>query len=344
MPSQDTASDYDRTVHIVRNAIPRMAELKIPITPANYAVWYEYLTASDQALRDEMEILLARGGPITNAEMQALHERYLEERSEKVQYAKRALGQFVSTLMAHIERADGHFAGFSTEMNSVAEELSGEVSSEGLNRLIDRTIRATNTVLERGAEMKQQFSQLAGEVQQVRDALARSQTEARLDPLTGLSNRLAFQEAIDTLPTASHDDSHAPCLLLVDLDFFKKVNDTWGHLAGDHVLKMVAQMIRESVPELGLVARYGGEELVVLLRDTPRSDCEVMAEDIRRSVQVSAIETPAELGLKQPISVTVSVGGAWYRSGEPIEAFVDRADSALYQSKEGGRNRVTWRR
>ena len=342
MPSHDIEPDYARTVHIVRSAIPRMSELKIPITPINYAVWYEYLNASHPDLHDEMEVLLGRGGPITDAAMQALYERYLEERSEKVKYVKNALGQFVSALMSHIAHADEHYVGFSSEMKSVVEDLSGEVSSDGLNGLIDRTIRATNTVLEHGAEMKQRFSQLAAEMQQVRNDLARSQSEARLDPLTGLNNRLAFQEAIGKLPTTSTDDGHATCLLLVDVDFFKKVNDTWGHLAGDHVLKIVAEGIRDSVGEHGLVARYGGEEFAVLVRNTPRSDCEMVAEGIRRCIQSHAIQCPSELGLEQPISVTVSVGGAWYRSGESIEAFVDRSDSALYQSKQGGRNRVTW--
>mgnify|MGYP001818003489 FL=1 len=82
MPNTNTK--YDQSVHIVRNAIPRMSELRIPITPSNYAVWYEYLTDSNKDLRREMDALLGREQPITNSEMQALYERYLEERSEKL--------------------------------------------------------------------------------------------------------------------------------------------------------------------------------------------------------------------------------------------------------------------
>ena len=82
MPNTNTK--YDQSVYIVRNAIPRMSELRIPITPSNYAVWYEYLTDSNKDLRREMDALLGREQPITNSEMQALYERYLEERSEKL--------------------------------------------------------------------------------------------------------------------------------------------------------------------------------------------------------------------------------------------------------------------
>jgi len=83
--SQDNAEQsYDQTVNIVRNAIPRMSELKIPITPSNYAVWFEYLSESNPALRAEMDALLGRAEPITDDEMQDLYTRYLEDRSEKV--------------------------------------------------------------------------------------------------------------------------------------------------------------------------------------------------------------------------------------------------------------------
>lgn len=342
MPNQDVDKSYDRTVHIVRNAIPRMSELKIPITPSNYAVWYEYLSESNLDLRAEMDTLLGRGQPITDGEMRALYERYLEERSDKVQYAKKALSQVVHALMTHIDQADGHFSSFSGELNEVATQLSGEISPDGLNRLIDRAVRATNGALERGAEMKQRFSRLAEEMQQVRSELARSQEEARLDALTGVNNRLAFQEELEALIASAGEGSHAPCLLLVDIDFFKKVNDTYGHLGGDYVLQVVAQEIRASVRGRDVVARYGGEEFAVLLRDTPRSGCQAVAENVRLHVGRALIELPPELGFEQPVMVTVSVGGACYREGESSESLVDRADRALYESKQNGRNRVTW--
>ena len=342
MSKTKSDKDYDQTVHIVRSAIPRMSEHKIPITPPNYAVWYEYLSESNQALRDEMDALLSRDQAITEAEIRTLYERYLDERSEKVRIAKTALSQVVNALMSHISQADGHYSNFSSELGEVAQGLAADVSAEGLNSLIDRAVRATNTALERGAELKQKFSDLAVEMQQVRSELARSQEEARSDALTGLHNRLALQEEMAELARVAAADAHAPCLLLVDVDFFKRVNDSYGHLAGDHVLQAVAQEIRASVRGRDLVARYGGEEFAVLLRDTPRSGCQAVAENVRLHVSRSLIALPAELGFEQVLSVSVSVGGAWYREGEAIESLVDRADRALYLSKQNGRNRVTW--
>lgn len=333
-------NSYEHTVAIVRDAIPRMSEHRIPITPANYAVWYEYLGRANQALRTEMDALLSRGRSISPTEMQDLYARYLDQRGERVQAAKTTLGQILSALISHTAQTEGHYDGFSSELGAIAASLEGETTADDLNAIIDRATRATNAALERGAELRQQFAALAAEMQQVRGELERSHEEARTDALTGVCNRLAFQETLLSLPEALHQDSHAPCLMMVDVDFFKRVNDTYGHLVGDHVLRAVAQEIKAMVRGRDIVARYGGEEFAVLLRDTPRSGCVAVAEHIRGGIERSLIALPEGAG--EPLAVTVSIGGAWLRTEEPVEAFVGRADRGLYGSKRKGRNQVTW--
>ena len=341
VPNANTSVQYEQTVNIVRNAIPRMSELKIPITPANYAVWYEYLSDSNQALRQEMDVLL-RDHALTNSEMQALYERFLKERSEETWVAKTALSQMVSTLMSHIEHADGHYGGFSAELTDIASRLVDDISAEELDVLMSRAVRATNTALEQGKQFKRQLSSLATEMNDVRGKLERSQKEARADALTGLHNRLALQEELAALPRFAAQDSHAPCLLLIDIDFFKRVNDSYGHLVGDQVLRAVAHEVKACVRGRDLVARFGGEELAVLLRDTPRSGCKSVAQHIRAGIERMNIKLPEDLLKDELIAVTVSVGGAWYREEESSESLVDRTDRALYLSKQDGRNRVTW--
>ncbi len=342
MPDTHRDVDYKQTIDIVRTAIPRMSELKIPITPCNYAVWYEYLQSSHQALRQEMDQLLNRDQPITNDEIRALYERYLEERSEKVQVAKQALGAVVNTLMAHINHADGHYSQFSSELNDIASSLADDTSTEDLGSLMDRAMRATQAALAHGETLKGQLSSLANEMEEVRSKLAHSQEEARRDALTGLYNRLAFQEQLNELPQLAERDTHLPCLLVVDIDFFKRINDTYGHLAGDHALKQVAREIEASVRGRDMVARFGGEEFAVLLCDTPRSGCRAVAENIRANIEKTPIELPPELNNGTTLSITVSIGGACFREQEAVEALIERADRSLYLSKENGRNRVTW--
>ena len=340
MPNTNT--QYDKTVQIVRNAIPRMSELKIPITPSNYAVWYEYLTDANKALGQEMDALLSRDTPITNAEMRGLYERFLKERGEEQWVAKTALTQMVSTLMSHIENADDQYSGFSSELNDIATRLSGDVSAQQLDELMDRALSATNTALEQGKGLKLQLSTLASEMKDVRGKLERSQKEARADTLTGLHNRLAFQEELAALSRFAAQDTHAPCLLIIDLDYFKRINDNYGHVVGDHVLRAVAREIKACVRGRDMVARFGGEEFAVLLRDTPHSGCKAVAEHVRGGIERLMIKLPEDLVADELIAVSASIGGAWYREEEAAEAFVDRADRALYVSKQEGRNRVTW--
>lgn len=342
MPKQYSEPNYDFSVDIVRHAIPRMSALKIPITPSNYAVWYEYLADSNQALREEMDALLARDQPITGSEMRALYERYLEERSEKLQVAKTALSQVVNALMSQIQHADGHYSGFSSELSDIAASLAGETSADDLSSLMQRAMHATNAALEHGAELKQKLSSLAAQMEDVQSKLARSRQEARSDALTQVNNRLAFQETLDNLRRDAFEDTHVPCLLVIDIDHFKRVNDTHGHPVGDRVLARVAQEIKASVRGGDMVARYGGEEFAVLLRDTPRTGCLAVAENLRQQIERAVIDLAAEAGAQGKLSVTVSIGGAWLREQESTDRFFDRADRALYLSKQNGRNRVTW--
>jgi len=342
MPNTNKDSQYDRTVYIVRNAIPRMSEFRIPITPSNYAVWYEYLSDTNQALRQEMDALLSHGQPITDGDMKGLYERFLKERAEEHWMVKTAFRRMVSTLMSHIENADGQYCAFSAELNAIAISLAGDVSAKQLDELMSRSVRATNTALEQGKELKQRLSSLATEMEDVRGKLERSQKQARADVLTGLHNRLAFQEELAALPRFAAQDAHAPCLLIVDIDYFKRINDTYGHLVGDHVLCAVAQEIKACVRGRDMVVRYGGEEFAVLLRDTPHSGCRAVAEHVRAGIERLMIKLPDDLLADALIAVTASIGGAWYREEEPGEASIDRADRALYLAKKEGRNRVTW--
>ena len=127
-------------------------------------------------------------------------------------------------------------------------------------------------------------------------------------------------------------------LLMVDIDHFKRFNDTHGHLVGDHVLKLVAKVLTEGVKGRDTVARYGGEEFSVILPHTALANALKVAEQLRASVgsrQIINRTRNANYG-----SVTLSVGAAEYRPGEDLLALMRRADDALYTAKRGGRNRV----
>ncbi len=155
----------------------------------------------------------------------------------------------------------------------------------------------------------------------------------RVDSLTGLHNRRAFDEHLPREVARSQRLGEPFCLLMIDIDHFKRLNDTYGHPAGDAVLRSVARAIAGCTRPSDLVARYGGEEFAVVLSGIDSGQALAVAERIRRQVAL------AETGLHR---VTVSVGVAQYQpsAGDDAELLLSRADQALYAAKHGGRNRV----
>jgi len=158
---------------------------------------------------------------------------------------------------------------------------------------------------------------------------------ATLDPLTQIPNRRMFmQEAQSHLAQARRYD-RALSVVMLDVDWFKRINDTYGHACGDHVLVTLAGVLCDSKREGDLVCRYGGEEFVFLLPDTTGNDALQFADRVRKAVA----EKPIRYGA-QTLSVTISLGVSELRGQESLEAGIVRADQALYAAKEKGRNRV----
>ena len=172
------------------------------------------------------------------------------------------------------------------------------------------------------------------EADELRVQLEKRRLEATHDPLTRIPNRLAYQEWIDQehYRFTKYD---TPFVLMVwDVDFFKKINDNYGHLAGDKVLRIVAQMLAEQVREADFVARFGGEEFVVVMPGTTQQPAMQVAEKIRKALSECAFHFREE-----PVSITASCGVAEIRAGESTDELFQRADEALYSAKQGGRNR-----
>lgn len=158
---------------------------------------------------------------------------------------------------------------------------------------------------------------------------------ATIDKLTGLLNRNAFTMLMDKLLADRRRDPQPMTFLLADIDFFKQINDRHGHLAGDDVLAGIASRMLDGLRESDLVVRWGGEELLVLLRHCDLAEALRIAESLRQRIGDEAFAANG-----WAIPVTISIGVAEYQAGESTEQAVSRADAALYQAKNAGRNRV----
>ena len=160
------------------------------------------------------------------------------------------------------------------------------------------------------------------------------------DPLTGLSNRRHFFEYATAEVCRSKRYSHTMALMMLDIDHFKHVNDTYGHATGDEVLIGVAKLVQKNMRESDLAARFGGEEFIAFLPETEELGAEVVAERIRQEIESTEFIDASDDSVK--VKVTISIGLYLHKEGETgdISDFMKLADIALYEAKESGRNKV----
>lgn len=157
------------------------------------------------------------------------------------------------------------------------------------------------------------------------------------DPLSGLHNRAYFDTALDREIARSKRRSHPLCLLLIDVDHFKRINDTYGHTVGDNVIRRVATILSDTARDVDTICRYGGEEFAALLPETTLTGATTLADRFRKKVRATLAET---CGLDFPVSISIGISCALADRQLPARQLVELADRALYRAKDRGRNRV----
>ena len=181
---------------------------------------------------------------------------------------------------------------------------------------------------ERVANMEQ-------EAQGYREHLEVQRQKALIDPLTGLPNRAAWSERLDFEVNAWHQHGNNLSLAMLDLDHFKRINDGYGHLAGDKVLKIIANVLRKRLRPTDFIARFGGEEFVLLMPNSSLADAVAVGNVLRAAIEACPFHFKGE-----PVTITVSMGVAQFQPGERSDLVLKRADAALYRAKAAGRNQV----
>jgi diguanylate cyclase (GGDEF)-like protein len=213
--------------------------------------------------------------------------------------------------------------------NLVVVPLTTEGRAIGL-LVIEHKIRAGSRIERRIVNMLERFASHGALALRNAWLLDEVQQLAATDALTKLANRMTFQDTLDSEISRADREGGCVTLLMLDIDHFKRLNDTRGHQAGDDVLRRVAATLREQRRQYDTAARYGGEEFAIVMPGLEPGDAAVIAERVRAAIASNGCDVTASLGI-----------ATYPRDAHSADSLVAAADTALYRSKHGGRNRVT---
>ncbi len=327
----------ERSAEVLRRALPLMSRQGAALHPVSYAVWYAYAADEPAQLRHAIDAHLARHGALDEAATQTIYRQFLADldadtAARVTDGMQRVLAGISDTAAA----AQGETARFGQSLERIGAEIPS-APSNAIDELRERTAQMQTAI----GDLQQRLDASRHEIDGLRDEVRRARHESLVDALTGLANRRAFDQRLVAMVTAVAADPTIPrpCLVMTDIDHFKRINDRFGHAFGDQVLRAVAQVLQAAAPEQALAARVGGEEFALLLSAHPVADAGQIAERLRAAVAASRIRRRGDDESVE--QVTASFGVAPYRENESPADFFDRADRALYQSKAGGRDRVT---
>ena len=332
--------EFPRAAKLSEVALKTMLSHGVAPTPHNYTVWFTYVSGLESELSREIDARIAANEPFTDQVSTELYERFCDVSRHlgALQKTGAELDHAVERVVKVIAAATGNTESFNKTLGDFSSQLDGGMTTERVRTIVANLLVETQQVAEKSRALEDRLSRASGEVAELRQNLEIVRREALTDSLTGIPNRKLFESRLREAARNAVESGEPLALLMLDIDHFKRFNDTYGHQLGDQVLRLVAKTLADGVKGRDTPARFGGEEFVIVLPQTRLENAVTLAEQIRRTMvrhKVVRKDTGQEYGV-----IALSVGASLYRPGEDLAELIRRADAALYHAKHTGRNRV----
>lgn len=323
----------------LKKAVPLMIKHHVAATPVNYALWYTYVDEAIPELNADMNAVLDNFGLCPPASSELLYQQYIASKAET------DINQLRTDIEVLLSEISSSMADTLTDTNTFVNIIDNNFKN--LERVekddisIDEVIPAIRDLVRNSQEIRQstqffnkQLDAATQEIAHLKEQLAKVQKDALFDSLSGLYNRRAFDNDMFTL---LHTGQKL-CLIMLDIDHFKILNDTYGHLFGDQIIRAIAKRL-QSLCRDGITAyRYGGEEFALIAPQKSLRIARQFAESLRRSIEKLAVKDRRS---GQSVSnITASFGVVENTENDSLESIIGRADGLLYEAKSLGRNRV----
>ncbi len=339
-------NDTERSAELLRLALPMISKHGRGFAPVSYAVWYEYVRGDNQDLKSELDELVAKNTRITESLTFDIYQRYVVDRIEQaMREGRTGLLDLMNKVDESVRSASDSAADFDGKLEDFSESISADADPEVVRTQVTTLREDVRSVNSKMRGLQEHLEGTRSEVQRLAQELAQAREEAQIDPLSGLLNRRGFDIALAAqieFAANSDDDAdnadNAMTLMIIDIDHFKNVNDTHGHLFGDKVIQGVAKILDGAVMRKDFVCRFGGEEFAVILPATDETGGMAVAERVRNAVSQGRIRRANSSEVIT--NITVSAGVAQFEAGDDPADLIERADRALYRAKNSGRNKV----
>jgi len=332
--------EHERTMAFAEIALGQIRALRQPASPRHFEIWYTYATGYNPSLNQMINETLSRNGTLREADIEQIYETYLSPSrfTDRIDNVGSKVMDEIEQVMGMLGAAAGSASDYTQNLTNAARTLGLDTDDTGVRAIVETLVTATSEMQQNNQALEARLSASKQEIDQLQENLEAVRTESLTDPLTTLANRKSFDDAL-VHAIAEARASNAPMsLLLTDIDHFKKFNDTFGHLTGDQVLRLVAISVKQNVKGQDIAARYGGEEFAIVLPNTVLRDAMTVADHIRCTVMAKELmkrSTGEHLG-----RVTISAGVAMLRPDDTPQTLIERADACLYTAKRNGRNQV----
>lgn len=326
--------DTQAAAELLKQAIPLMVKRKIPTNPCNIALWYAYAAGLDKNLNQALETHFPDNTQYAPEKSEELFfDYFIKSYMPSHEGAQEAMVSLLTRLYESTKKTADGTREYGSALQKGLDQFKNETDPREMEKTLVSLLEETRAVDHLTRRFTQEIDSAKQEIESLKQQLKDTEKSVFVDSLTKIGNRRSFDR---TLVGAMVKTNAELSLLLIDLDNFKKCNDTYGHLTGDRVLAGVGQLLESHKSENIHVSRYGGEEFAVIVRQKTREQVHDLAEMIRTQVMKIQIKQQGRyIG-----NISTSIGIAERKPGESRESLIHRADQALYSAKQNGRNQV----
>jgi len=338
---QSGAPEFKAIEALAAKALLLADTYQTPPVPKTYAVWYSYAAGVPEEVTRKINGMIEKSGSVGPYELDQVHQEFLlaTEQERKHQellsrHLDHEMAEIVKLVQGHLTTSDS----YSGSLKKTATSLDEMSSPAQVRTAIEVLLRENAKMRSDTVKLNESLTQTRAQVRKLRASLEKSREKEMRDSMTNLANRRYFEISLAREITEARTHGSSMCLVLIDIDHFKRINDTHGHIVGDDVLRYFAAILMSNVKGRDLAARYGGEEFALILPETQVEQAHALCRHIMEQLEKSRLVLSEG---KRPIGqLTASFGISQYRSDDEPEQLLTRADEKLYEAKNAGRNRI----